>query len=64
MAWPPASLVPDVDCAGVAREILAVSDGFQVQWGLSDGGWDLLTAYRAYLDRLARTITRDGRGLD
>ncbi|MFF5497800.1 TetR/AcrR family transcriptional regulator [Streptomyces aquilus] len=54
----------DVDCAGTAREILAVSDGFQVQWALSDGQWDMLGAFRSYLDRLARTITRSGRGLD
>ncbi|QFR01675.1 TetR/AcrR family transcriptional regulator [Streptomyces phaeolivaceus] len=54
----------DVDCAAVAREILAVSDGFQVQWAMSDGRWDMLGAYRGYVDRLARTLTRSGHGID
>ncbi|MFE7272574.1 TetR/AcrR family transcriptional regulator [Streptomyces sp. NPDC057623] len=54
----------DVDCAATAREILAMSDGFQVQWALSGGQWDMLGAYRSYLDRLARTVTGNARGLD
>jgi AcrR family transcriptional regulator len=57
-------LRPDIDPEAIAREIFAVWDGFQIQWGLSDGSWDLVSAYRAYLDGLARRITVDGRGLD
>ncbi|MBW8795360.1 MAG: TetR/AcrR family transcriptional regulator [Streptomyces sp.] len=53
----------DVDCAAVARELIGVSDGFQVQWALSGGRWDMLGAFHAYLDRLARTLTRSGHGL-
>ncbi|WP_327434574.1 TetR family transcriptional regulator C-terminal domain-containing protein [Streptomyces sp. NBC_01236] len=49
-----------IDCNAVAREILAVSDGFQLQWGLSGGRWDMPGAVRGYLDRLARTLTTDG----
>ena len=52
----------DVDA--VAREILAVADGFQIQWGLSDGTWDMYGAHREYLDRLCRRLTVDGTGLD
>ena len=35
----------------------------RVQFGLSDGGWDMGAAYHDYLDRLARRITTDGSGL-
>ncbi len=52
------------DGTTVARELLAVADGFQIQWGLSDGAWDMLGAYRDYLDRLCRRLTADHRGLD
>jgi len=57
-------LRPDIDAEAVARETFAVWDGFQIQWGLSDGAWDLVSAYRAYLDGVLRRITVDGRGLD
>ncbi|MFC8719526.1 TetR/AcrR family transcriptional regulator [Kitasatospora sp. NPDC057198] len=53
----------DTDPEAIAREILATSDGFQVQFGLSGGTWNMTAALRAYLDRLARTLTTDGTGL-
>ncbi|BCJ45930.1 TetR family transcriptional regulator [Actinoplanes ianthinogenes] len=55
--------LPDTDCVAVARECIANSDGLQLQWVLSGGALDLVAAARAYLDRLARTITTDGAGL-
>ncbi|MFC8371273.1 TetR/AcrR family transcriptional regulator [Streptomyces sp. CB02400] len=57
-------LRPGTDPDQVAREVLAVSDGLQVQWALSQGRLDFVADYRAYLDRLARSLTTDGRGLD
>ncbi|MEU4422445.1 TetR/AcrR family transcriptional regulator [Actinoplanes sp. NPDC024001] len=54
---------PGTDCVAVARECIAASDGLQLQWVLSGGGLDLVGAVRAHLDRLARTVTADGRGL-
>ncbi|WP_405009936.1 TetR/AcrR family transcriptional regulator [Kitasatospora sp. NBC_01539] len=57
------ALDPGTDGTTVARELLAVADGFQIQWGLSDGTWDMLGAYRNYLDRLCRRLTADGSGL-
>ncbi|MEV0318512.1 TetR/AcrR family transcriptional regulator [Streptomyces sp. NPDC050658] len=57
-------LVADADAEGVAREILAVSDGLQVQWAIAEGGIDFVGLYRAYLERLARALTVDGRGLE
>ncbi|MFC4117262.1 TetR/AcrR family transcriptional regulator [Nonomuraea zeae] len=53
----------DVDFASVAREYIAASDGLQLQWVISGGTLDLAGAVRAHLDRLARSITVDGRGL-
>ncbi|MFJ4620711.1 TetR/AcrR family transcriptional regulator [Streptomyces sp. NPDC088812] len=57
-------LKPDIDPDQIAREILAVSDGLQVQWAISRGRLDFLADYRAYLDRLTRALTADGHGLD
>lgn len=53
-----------IDPDGVAREILAVSDGLQVQWAIAEGRVDFVELYRAYLDRLTRALTVDGAGLD
>ncbi|MFG2497596.1 TetR/AcrR family transcriptional regulator [Streptomyces sp. NPDC048441] len=57
-------LVPHTDPEDVAREILAVSDGLQVQWAIADGRLDFVGLYRAHLERLARALTVDGGGLD
>ncbi|MEU7577137.1 TetR/AcrR family transcriptional regulator [Streptomyces sp. NPDC041068] len=57
-------LRPGTDPDSVAREILAVSDGLQVQWAFAEGPLDFVELYRAHLDRLARALTVDGAGLD
>ncbi|MFH8798299.1 TetR/AcrR family transcriptional regulator [Streptomyces sp. NPDC017936] len=57
------SLREDTDCRAVARECIAVSDGLQLQWVISEGATDLARAVRTHADRIARTITPDGGGL-
>lgn len=47
----------------VAREILAVIDGYTVQWALASSTVSLYDNIRRYLDRLLRTITPRGDGL-
>lgn len=56
-------LRPETKPEGVAREILAVSDGLQVQWAIAEGRLDFVELYRAYLDRLTQSLTVDGKGL-
>ena len=56
-------LRPDTDVHQVASELLAVSDGLQVQWALADSPFDLSGAISAYFERLARAISLDGRSL-
>lgn len=56
-------LKPGADPEGIAREILAVSDGLQVQWAIAEGRLDFVGLYRAHLDRLTRALTADGKGL-
>ncbi|GGL79847.1 TetR family transcriptional regulator [Streptomyces fumigatiscleroticus] len=51
------------DCAAVARECIAVSDGLQLQWVISGGTLDLAGAVRTHADRIARTVLPDGLGL-
>ncbi len=50
---------PDYDM--IARECIAVSDGFQLQWVLSGGRLDIVTAVRDHLERLAPIVLVDGR---
>lgn len=57
------SLREDTDCHTVARECIAVSDGLQLQWVISNGVLDLAGAVRAHADRIARTVLADGGGL-
>ncbi|MFF4659102.1 TetR/AcrR family transcriptional regulator [Streptomyces sp. NPDC001381] len=57
------TLRADTDCAAVARECIAVSDGLQLQWVISRGALDLAGAVHLHADRIARTVTPDGRGL-
>jgi AcrR family transcriptional regulator len=57
-------LRPGIVPEDVAREILAVSDGLQVQWAIAEGRLDFVALYRAHLDRLTRALTVDGEGLD
>jgi hypothetical protein len=43
--------------AGPAGLLMGLArGGLQVQFGLSDGSWDMAAALHAYLDRLARSI--------
>ncbi|OQR59147.1 hypothetical protein B6E66_36735 [Streptomyces maremycinicus] len=56
-------LHPGIDGLAVAREMLAVADGLQIQWSLSDGAFDFLTAHLGYLDALCRRLTVAGTGL-
>ncbi|MFE4833674.1 TetR/AcrR family transcriptional regulator [Arthrobacter sp. NPDC056691] len=51
---------PDTDAQAVAREIIAVSDGLQLQWVLSGGKLDLVGGIRDYARRLARSILVSG----
>ncbi|MEU5996526.1 TetR/AcrR family transcriptional regulator [Streptomyces sp. NPDC047197] len=57
-------LRPGTDPESIAREILAVSDGLQVQWAIAEGRLDFVGLYRAHLDRLTQALTVDGQGLD
>ncbi|MGW6025145.1 TetR/AcrR family transcriptional regulator [Streptomyces sp. NPDC055099] len=56
-------LKPEIEPESVAREILAVSDGLQVQWAIAEGRLDFVGLYRAYLDRLTQALAMDGKGL-
>lgn len=53
----------DTDSRPIAAEILAVVDGFTIQWALAGPPFSLHDNVRQYLDRLLRTITPDARGL-
>ncbi|MFH9298981.1 TetR/AcrR family transcriptional regulator [Streptomyces sp. NPDC017520] len=57
------ALHPGIDALAVAREMLAVADGLQIQWSLSDGAFDFLSAHLGYLDALCRRLTVDQSGL-
>ena len=50
-------LVPGTDCVALARECIAVSDGLQLQWVLTDGAVDLLARIRAHAQRIAQTVS-------
>lgn len=54
---------PDTDVRQVASEILAVVDGFTVQWALAGPPVSLADRVTSYLDRLAKSVTPDGRGI-
>ncbi|MBN1172171.1 MAG: TetR/AcrR family transcriptional regulator [Micromonosporaceae bacterium] len=47
----------DIDSLAVARELVAASDGLQIQWLLSGQAFDLPAAYRAAADRILAGIT-------
>lgn len=49
-------LEPGTNVGGCAREIIAVSDGLQLQWVLSGGEVDLVEAIRDHSRRLARAL--------
>lgn len=50
----------DIDVDDIARECLAISDGIQLQWVISDGAVDPVRIIRAHLERLAPSITVAG----
>ncbi|MFC0454829.1 hypothetical protein [Rhodococcus jostii] len=52
----PASL----DYPALARECIAVSDGLQLQWVLSDGAVDIVEGVRRHATRLAAALTGAG----
>ncbi|MCM2391150.1 TetR/AcrR family transcriptional regulator [Streptomyces albipurpureus] len=51
----------DTDVRQVAQEVMAVSDGLQVQWALAEGHFDLRGALAGYYDRLTRAVSAGGR---
>ncbi|WP_128381187.1 TetR/AcrR family transcriptional regulator [Streptomyces cavernae] len=53
----------DTDCLALAQETAAMMDGLQLQWVLDPAGFDMVGRFRAYLDRLLRSITVAGTGL-
>ncbi|MEU3395228.1 TetR/AcrR family transcriptional regulator [Streptomyces filamentosus] len=53
-------LRPDTDCAGVARECLAVMDGLQIQWALDPGSLDMPARVRDHLRRQYAAIRATG----
>lgn len=54
-----AALRPDVDGARLAREIVAVMDGLQLQWLLSPDEVDMVAVFRDYAARLIRSVAVD-----
>jgi AcrR family transcriptional regulator len=50
-------LVPGTDCVALARECIAVSDGLQLHWVLTDGAVDLVAGIRAHAQRIAQTVS-------
>ncbi|MGW0563100.1 TetR/AcrR family transcriptional regulator [Streptomyces sp. NPDC003016] len=56
-------LKPDTDPPSLAREVVAVMDGLQLQWALDPHGVDMPTLFRAYADRTLRACTVAGTGL-
>jgi AcrR family transcriptional regulator len=57
-------LRPDVDYETVARRCIAMCDGLQLQWVLSDGTLDLVGVLREYLEELGAELRIDGTRID
>jgi len=55
---------PDTDAEQVAKELMAVSDGLQVQWALDHDRFDLPGGIFGYYDRLSRAVPVPGSGLN
>ncbi|MDJ0394639.1 TetR/AcrR family transcriptional regulator [Rhodococcus sp. G-MC3] len=49
---------PEADYEAIARECLAISDGLQLQWVISDGQVDIVAGVRAHVARVAATLRR------
>ncbi|MET9319525.1 TetR/AcrR family transcriptional regulator [Streptomyces sp. NPDC003038] len=56
-------LKPGTDPRALAREVVAVMDGLQLQWALDPHGLDMPAAFRSYADRTLRATTVAGTGL-
>lgn len=56
-------LRPGIDPRGLAEEGVADMDGLQIQWSLNPNTFDMVGRFRAYQDRLLRSITMAGTGL-
>ena len=54
---------PETDPDEVAKELMAISDGLQVQWALDQERFDLPGSILGYYDRLSRAVSVDGGGL-
>ncbi|GAB3463704.1 TetR/AcrR family transcriptional regulator [Streptomonospora sediminis] len=50
-------LRPDLDCAAIASEVLAVMDGMQTQWLLDPERFDMTERFGAYVRRLGAALT-------
>ncbi|PRY37304.1 TetR/AcrR family transcriptional regulator [Umezawaea tangerina] len=50
---------PDTDCAALAREVVAVMDGLQLQWLLRPERVDMVACFRDYATRLVRSVAVD-----
>ncbi|MGJ3190105.1 TetR/AcrR family transcriptional regulator [Paenarthrobacter sp. FR1] len=47
----------DIDAVAIAQECIAVSDGLQLQWVISDGRIDIVERIRDFMDRLQKQLT-------
>lgn len=54
----------DIDCEAFARQGIAVTDGLQLQWALSDGRLDLVAMIRDHHERLLRSAVVPGMDVD
>ncbi|UYK40382.1 TetR/AcrR family transcriptional regulator [Microbacterium terricola] len=50
----------DLDYRAIAQECIAISDGLQLQWVITNGSTDILAIIRSHLERLALTILAPG----
>ena len=55
---------PDIDCEALARSDIAVSDGLQLQWALSHGGFDLAAAIKTHHEKQLKSIVMPGVVID
>ena len=55
---------PDIDCTLLGSESIAVSDGLQLQWALSDGKRDLVHGIREFHERQLSAIVLPGITVD
>ena len=55
---------PDIDCVGLARQGMAITDGFQLQWALSHGGIDLPAVIKEFFEQQLSLIVTPGHEID